>query len=337
MPDMPTAPPSLQAAWDRVLSTLGDPEPGPAQNPEQDQIPVTVFSGFLGSGKTTLLCRLLQQTDLNILAIVNDLAALNVDAERIRKTSTETIEFDNGCACCVLGSDLAQTLRAVHERTQKPDAIVIEASGVSDPTGIAQTVAHVNGFTLDGIITLVDVLGWSEQMMGPAQSLFLRQLHAAHLVILSKTDGLSIPDVHALTAEIASHAPGRALLASTALEAPDLSEMLLGASSRSARLPIAQMSHDLSAFESHLIELHATPTAAALTRWLDSLPGFVLRVKGRVKIADDGTAMNVQSVGRRWRVTPCKDPIESGGSLVLIGLTQPGKLQQFANELERSI
>ena len=337
MPDAPAAPPSLQAVWDRVLSTLGDPEPGPIQIPDQNEIPVTVFAGFLGSGKTTLICRLLQQTDLNILAIVNDLAALNVDAERIRKTSTETIEFDNGCACCVLGSDLAQTLRAVQERTRKPDAIVIEASGVSDPTGIAQTVAHVNGFILDGIITLVDALGWSEQMMGPAQSLFLRQLRAAHLVILSKTDGHGIPVVDALTSEIARHAPGRAVLASTSLEALDLADMLLGASSRGARLPIAQMPHDLSAFESHVIELHAPLTARALTRWLDSLPGFVLRVKGRVKVADDDTAMTVQSVGRRWRVPPCKDPIESAGSLVLIGLAQAGEIKQFANELERSI
>ena len=142
MPDTSAPPPSLQAVWDRVLSTLGEPAPDNAGAPGQSQTPVTVFSGFLGSGKTTLLCRLLEETALNVVAIVNDLAAVNVDARRIRKTSTETIEFDNGCACCVLGSDLAQTLVEVNERPRQPDTIVIEASGVSDPTGIAQTVAH---------------------------------------------------------------------------------------------------------------------------------------------------------------------------------------------------
>jgi G3E family GTPase len=337
MSDVPAAPPSLEVVWDRVLSTLGDPRPDPGGIPHRDEIPVTVFAGFLGSGKTTLLCDLLQQTDLKILAIVNDLAALNVDAERIRKTSTETIEFDNGCACCVLGSDLAETLRAVQQRIRKPDAIVIEASGVSDPTGIAQTVAHVDGFILDGIITLVDALGWSEQLMGPAHALFLRQLQAAHLVILSKTDGDNAPVLEALTSEVARHVPGRAILPSTALQAHDLAEMLLGASARSARLPVAQRPHDLSVFESHVLELGSALTAQALTGWLDSMPTFVLRVKGRVKVVDEDAVVSVQSVGRRWRLTACEDPVKSGGSLVLIGLGKAGGLEQFANELERGL
>lgn len=337
MPDVPAAPPSLDVVWDRLLLTLGDREPDSVRMPHRGEIPVTVFAGFLGSGKTTLLCDLLQQTDLKILAIVNDLAALNVDAERIRETSTETIEFENGCACCVLGSDLADTLRAVQQRNRRPDAIVIEASGVSDPTGIAQTVAHVDGVTLDGIITLVDALSWSEQMMGPAHALLLRQLQAAHLVILSKTEGHDPSVLEALTSEVSGHVPGRAILPSTALRALDLAEMLLGASSRSARLPVAQRSHDLNVFESHVMELGAALTAQTLTGWLDSMPSFVLRVKGRVKVVDDDAVMTVQSVGRRWRLTACEDPIKSWGSLVLIGLAKAGRLKQFANELERGL
>jgi G3E family GTPase len=62
------------------------------------------------AGKTTLLRNLLSQNKYKIGCIVNDVAAVNIDAKLIRnrtgedgKTSTSdlapTIELQNGCAC----------------------------------------------------------------------------------------------------------------------------------------------------------------------------------------------------------------------------------------------
>ena len=74
---------------------------------------VTVLSGFLGAGKTTLLRHLLGQNEgRRWAAVVNDVAAMNVDAQLVSDSAggRRVVELGNGCVCCSVRDELAETV-----------------------------------------------------------------------------------------------------------------------------------------------------------------------------------------------------------------------------------
>lgn len=158
-----------------------------------NRLPVTIISGYLGAGKTTLINRLLAEDHgLKLAVIVNDFGAVNIDDALIQDTDGGKIALTNGCVCCTMGDDLATALQEVLHRPEHPDHVVIEASGISDPVAIANSVLNENGLSYGGIVTLVDAGNvetlLSDPLVAPQAE---QQIRAADLVIATKCDALS--------------------------------------------------------------------------------------------------------------------------------------------------
>ena len=105
--------------------------------------PMTLLSGFLGSGKTSTLQSLLSNTDgIRIGVIVNDVASVNIDSKLISNPNNalngeDTVELQNGCACCSLADELLTSVEQLTNNGQRElDHIVIELSGVADPEAV---------------------------------------------------------------------------------------------------------------------------------------------------------------------------------------------------------
>lgn len=278
-------------------------------------IPTIVLSGFLGAGKTTLLRHLLTASHgMKIAALVNDFAALNIDTTLISDVSDDTTALQNGCICCSLSGGVARSLAEIVDRDAPVDAIVIEASGVSDPSGIAHVAQTVEGIELDSIVAVVDA---SEPTQGEAQdTLAARQVAAAKLILLNKCDLVS-PEVAAgVEARLRASAPHAQVLRTTHCAVP--TALLFDAAMRPE---LAEHSHPVHAddtFASIVLHQSRPIDRVAFETCLNDLPSGVFRAKGFVTFLDAPSPVLLQLVGRRWSLTDSSDrSVETG--LVVIG------------------
>ena len=120
-------------------------------------LPTVVIAGYLGAGKTSLVNHLLRNPGgRRIMVMVNDFGALDIDADLLESADDDTVTLSNGCICCTMGTELMYALADACDRRPRPDALVIEASGVAQPEKIA-TAAHAEPeMRYGGIVTLAD-------------------------------------------------------------------------------------------------------------------------------------------------------------------------------------
>jgi G3E family GTPase len=299
-----------------------------------DPVPVTVIAGPLGAGKTTLVNNLLDDPGGRRLAVVvNDMGEVNVDAERLADgTDDGIVDLSNGCICCRLGDDLVeQADRLARERAV--DAIVVEASGISEPLPIARTLTDADGvFRLDTTVSVVDAYGFWKAF-DPAEGLpeaapdperpltdvMVDQVEFCDVLVLNKCDMMPDDALEEVAAAIRELQPEATLHRTTYSEVPTdavvgTGRFDLATAKRSPGWKRALAGdghdHDEPAAAAHgvgsvVYERERPFDPAALDAWLDDWDGDIVRAKGFAYVASrPETVVGLSQAGPSVRAGP---------------------------------
>ncbi len=277
------------------------------------RVPITFVGGYLGAGKTTAINEVLSASDRPIAVIVNDAGAVNVDARLVRRRHGDTIELTDGCVCCTSIDDIGAAFDTIRARTEPPDHVVVELSGIAEPRNVIPWGTSA-GFLLDGVVVVAAV----DQLLDDGLPHWIRlhleaQIRVADLLILTKTDLADDDAVATATRLLQDWAPGAPVVDG------GLGGREPGALGRFLGIGGHRGDDAAGVPGPTLFDLHATHTVpvtapmshdelTALTAGLaDRFPDErIARAKGVVEL-DSGELVLVQVVGPRTEITPLFD------------------------------
>ncbi len=261
---------------------------------------------------------------------------------------SNVISLANGCVCCSLREDLVQTVTETINRPEQPEYILLEASGVADPIGIAMTFISPklrDCIRLDSITCVVD----AEQVFAHPEhpvviDLQLRQIASADMLILNKVDLAGPEQVKKVKALIDYHFNNIRIVEANFCDVPY--EILMSAGkfdpvsaalNQRAEIDDDQHEHEndhRQTFTTWSYETDQPLSLEALKETVRRFPGGIFRCKGIVYAADvPQRRVVLQVVGRRMDVSLLDkwDGSRPGTRLVAIGA--PGNID--ATDLQR--
>ncbi|MEG1270477.1 MAG: CobW family GTP-binding protein [Ruthenibacterium sp.] len=271
------------------------------------------ITGFLGAGKTTFLKNFIRLFEhRKIFLLINEFGKVGVDASLLRAMHATLAEINNGSIFCACRLDQFEAALEDAVR-QKPDVILVEASGLSDPTNIRKVLSQPMYRSIDykGCICLVDAVRF-EKVVRTAR-VCPKQIAVSSLALLNKTDLASLVNLENIAQLIREINPAIAI-----------QKTIYGAFD-AAWLPliVPQVAVEESDFGADItlqkasISIAQTMSIAQLHSLLAMLAEDTYRMKGFVRLEQQNYL--VDCVGPMIQILPYeKEPNDALGTIVLL-------------------
>jgi G3E family GTPase len=265
-----------------------------------------------------------------ISAVVNDFGAINIDAELIAGNATAW----STCQWLYLlhagGRPAADALEPAAAAEPRPEAIVIETSGVSDPAEIVRNLMDPviwRDAPLETVLCVLDAEALADRPTLPEDALWLSQLRAGDFLVLNKADAVSPATLGGLREQLGKLAPGRTVLVAHHGEVP-------------AGLFFTEEPADMPDRAAPNVSRFSTPNFESVSWTSDrplSLPRFqaalsrlapdLVRAKGILRFEGQEKPMLFQMVGQRATFGAAPPVPEGAAPVRLVLIAEIGRLR----------
>ncbi len=288
-----------------------------------------LITGFLGAGKTSLLKSILPLFDgKSIRLIINEFGKVGLDGALMRELCSNITEITNGSIFCACRLD--QFEQALNKSiADKPDVILVEASGLSDPGTIRNVLSgyeHAGLLNYCGTICLVDAPRF-QKLIETARAC-KKQLAVADLVLINKCDLVNPETVNSV--EQLLHGICLAPVIRTSF----------GKISRSQLETMQPIDHAIEpdhrpdlTLQRETLKIAAACTHRQILHILSLLAEDTYRIKGFLAISDGNFL--VDCVGDDIRVTPHEGTMNHANALTLLsgeGMPLRKSIQRMLSE-----
>lgn len=259
-----------------------------------------LITGFLGAGKTTFLRQFLRRfPGEKLRLIVNEFGVEGVDGTLLSDLQAVMQEISGGSVFCSCRLD--QFEKALTD-CGEDETILVEASGLSDPTGVRRLFSQTDRFPhiqYMGGICLVDAVRFPK-VYATARAC-VRQLAASDVVVLNKIDRAAPEQLRATRQLILGQRPEIPIVETAFGRIPENFLEILKESQGGDRgnLPL------ISDITAKRMTLHISPeiTARELAMFIGMFAEETYRVKGFIETRDKGLVL-ADCVGNVVSVTP---------------------------------
>lgn len=290
--------------------------------------PFILITGFLGSGKTTLLKKFLAShaQSKRILLVENEFSNADVDGKDLKQQGFNftLLEINNGsvfCACLFL--DFVRVLSEQIE-IQKPDVVLLEATGIADPIAIAQLINNPMLGKRIYLAHIWDIVDASNLLkMKDVVRCISNQVRVADTVIVNKCDLIDKVIMDKIDDYLISINPFAKIIHSSFCSDVDFS---IPFSEGTNVRPVVEQEAIVGPLtkcneremNSYTFKTVKPVTLEKLNQFLDRIPENIYRLKGFVHLSD-GNNVVLQYTAGQTQVEPVNDTFIFTTELIAIG------------------
>lgn len=274
-----------------------------------------LVTGFLGAGKTTFLknfIRLFEGQRMHI--IVNEYGKEGIDGQLLRELGTVLDEINNGSIFCSCRLDKFEEVLQ-KALGMNPDVIIIEASGLSNPTNVRKIMAQEDkfpGLEYMGSICLLDAKRFHKVYKTAA--VVKKQIGISEIILINKTDLATQEELDNIHRTVREHRPDIPVYETSfgVIQDEWLDEMKMPL--LAAEKPEMQ-TKDIT-LRSYILKINESFSAYELEKFVEMFLEDTYRVKGFVSL--ENKTWYLDCVGNLFSMKPYDKEVNGLNEIVVL-------------------